>query len=115
MTEPARGSDDAPAAVSHGAPTAAPGVVPSVAAGCAGFIVFYISGFALAIATARGGTIGAVFVGALILVVAATAVRSAPASSRPILARVAAGVAVAALVFGGCLALLAGGKIRIGG
>ena len=94
---------------------AKPGMGATLAAGCAGFIVFYIGAFALVIGMARADATGAAVVGALILIVAVTVVKNAGAGGRAILARVAVGVAVAALVFGGCLALVTGGKIRIGG
>ena len=110
MTVPPGAPDEVPA----GAPTR-PGTVPTIAAGCAGFFAFYIGGMAVAIGSARGGGIGVGFVLALIVVVAATAYRNTTAGGRALLARMAIGIGVAALVFGGCLALVTGGKIRIGG
>ena len=114
---PGDADDETPVASPDDAPSqrARPGVVPSVAAGCVGFLIFYLGGFALAIGGARAGKVGAAIVSLLILIVATFVVSSAGASGRPMLARVAIGIGVAALVFGGCLALLAGGKIRIAG
>lgn len=109
MSGPPDLHDDEPQAATR------PGLVPTVAAGCAGFLAFYIGGMALAIASARSGGIGLGVVLALIVALAVMVFRNTTAGGRPILARVALGIGVAALVFGGCLALVAGGKIRIAG
>ncbi len=83
------------------------------AAGCLGMIAFYLAAFALAIAGARAGRAGYVLVGLLVVLVAATALRSGGRRGRAFLARMAAGAVLAAVV-GGALLLLTTGRLSLG-
>ena len=82
-----------------------------LALGCAGFVTFYAIAavFALAIGTLEWGALALVVLLALAIALFVSSARRATPAGRVRHARFAVGFGVAAVVFGGCLALVING------
>jgi hypothetical protein len=72
------------------------------------FVVALIAGMFIASA----GAVGAVVVAALALMTAVALVRGSDARTRAVLARLAVGFALGAVLFGGCLVLISNADFR---
>jgi hypothetical protein len=112
MTE--RPPDDVPAAtldVPPAEPTP-PSFASSVGLGCAGFIGFFVLAAIATPIALSAGPVPSIVLGVFFLAFVAFLVKSATRHQRQRLARVAIGFAIAAVVFGGCLALIATADFR---
>jgi len=79
----------------------------SVALGCGGFLLFWVAFAALGSAFASNVPFGAALLIAAVVAVVAL-VRGGDARQRAVMARLAIGFAVAAVIFGGCIVAISG-------
>ena len=91
--------------------TPPPSTGRSLALGCGGFLLFWVAFALLGSSFASSVPLG-VTVLAGVVVGAIVVFRGADAPRRALLARVAVGFAVAAVIFGGCLAIIANADFR---
>lgn len=80
-----------------------------------GVAAFYAAAFATVMSFAQSGGSALLVVPVLLVVGAVVAWRDAGVATRARLARLAVGVGVGMVMFGGCIALLASGRVRIAG
>jgi hypothetical protein len=77
------------------------------ALGCGGFLLFWVAFGVLGSAFASSPAVGAVMLVAVIVGVVAL-VRGGDRRTRAVMARLAVGFTIAAVIFGGCIALISG-------
>ena len=82
------------------------GTGTSILLGILGFVLFWVLGGFLASAVASGGVVGGIVIGAIILAVVVGGYRNATQLGKAKFARAGVGCALAAVVFGGCIAAL---------
>jgi hypothetical protein len=114
MTDPLGPSDSPPPAESPNAPREAPlpiGTASAIGFGCAGFIGFFVVAGLIALGFASGAVVG---VALLVVLVGAIVggLRGAAPRTRAVMARVGVGFGIAAVVFGGCIAVIAQGNFH---
>ena len=84
----------------------------SIALGCAGFLAFFLFAALAGGLIASTGGAGAVAVALVAVVAVAGLLRGGDARRRAVLARLALGFAAGAVLFGGCLVLVANADFR---
>ena len=102
---------DTPPPVPSGA-SGGPGGVATTAAGCGGVMLFYCVAILVAIGP-RNAMIAFPFAALALFGISIARIRGA--EGRALVVRVLIGVAIGALIFGGCLALITSGQWRIAG
>jgi hypothetical protein len=84
----------------------------SFALGCGGFVAFFVVALVLGMLLAPTGAPGMAAGALLVVLTFAAVIWSSDARGRAVLARVAVGFAIGAVLFGGCLVLLSNADFR---